>query len=657
MTTDEIKRRIDDLRRLIEKANHDYYDLAQPTVGDRDYDLWEAELLKLESDHPEFSSPDSPVRRVAGTATEGFKKVIHNPPMQSLDKTHAKDELADFDSFVRKSISGFTYVVEPKVDGVSLSLTYRDRRLVQAATRGNGSIGDDITANAMTIAAIPKVLPESAPRELEVRGEAYMTREGFVELNRRQAAAGLEEFANPRNACSGSLKQLDPAVTASRPLSVVIYNAGGSGCDGFATHSEMIEAFKSWGFPVAPWSRYVTTLSDMFSAIDELQTLRHTFAFEIDGAVIKIDERRHYDTLGVTAHGPRWARAYKYAPERAETIVEAITVQVGRTGILTPVAELKPTELAGSTISRATLHNADQIARQDIRIGDHVWLMKAGDVIPAIDSVIPEKRSGNEQIFAMPRLCPVCGGEVRREEGEVAIRCVNPACGAQLRRRIEHFASRNALNIKALGEKVADQLVDLGLVKDVLDIFEVPELTMLGYFGKNGLNIVDGLKAARDLPLHRWLFAIGIPGIGETIAKELAATHETIFDLVDSPILQADTRKVAKSVLDFFASDYGERFLDGLKKLGIFPKSERTIERASSGPLLGVGCVLTGTLSRPRGEYAEMIERAGGIVQSSVTSKTRYLIAGANVGSAKTEKARKLGTEVIDEAKLLELLG
>ena len=696
MDKSAIKSRIDELRRLIAKANHDYYDLAKPTVGDRDYDMWEAELLRLERENPEFASDDSPVRKVSGGTTEGFAKVTHDPPMQSLDKTHAKSELAEFDAFLRKSVSDFTYRIEPKVDGVSLSLRYRDGRLVRAATRGNGTIGDDITANAMTIRSIPKTLPPDAPRELEVRGEAYMTREGFVELNARQAAAGLEEFANPRNACAGSLKQLDPKVTAERPLDVVIYNSGGAGCEGFETHSGMIAAFAEWGFPVSPWSRHAKSMEEVFAAIDELQELRHTFRFEIDGAVVKVEERGLYDALGATAHGPRWARAYKYAPERAETVVESITVQVGRTGILTPVAELKPTELAGSTISRATLHNADQIARQDIRIGDHVWLVKAGDVIPAIDSVIFEKRNGDEKVFAMPTACPECGGAVEREEGEVAMRCVNPACPAKLSRRLEHLAGRNALDIRALGGKVADALVAKGLVGDVLDLFTLTEdqvvnldladdegvadepslfdtLKPVRKFGKNGVNMLKAVESAKSLPLHRWLFAIGIPNVGATVAKDIAAEHTKFSDLPESPVLRnviandalkGRDRKIlkikveaAKAVLEFFDSDYGRRFLARMEGLGIDPVAEKKATVNADGPLAGAGCVLTGTLSRPRGEYAEMIEKAGGIVQSAVTSKTRYLIAGANVGATKTEKARKLGTEVIDEARLLELLG
>ena len=682
MTKSEIEKRIAELRALIEKANRDYYDLHQPTVGDRDYDLWEAELLRLEKENPEFATDDSPVRNVAGGVSEGFAKVTHEPPMQSLDKTHSKEELSDFDSYVRAQLHStpdtYTYLVEPKIDGVSLSLRYENGILVRAATRGNGRVGDDITANARTIKSIPQVLPDTAPRTLEVRGEAYMTREGFVELNKRQAAAGLEEFANPRNACAGSLKQLDAKVTAERPLAVVIYNAGGVGCDGFASHSEMIAAFREWGFPVAPWSKSCKTMDEVFSAIDELQERRHSFQFEIDGAVIKIDERKFYDILGATAHGPRWARAYKYAPERAETIVESITVQVGRTGILTPVAELKPTELAGSVISRATLHNADQIARQDIRIGDHVWLVKAGDVIPAIDSVIPEKRAGSEQAFTMPTACPVCGGAVVRAEGEVAVRCVNPVCPAQLSRRIEHFASRNALDIRALGETVVDELVGQKLVSDPLDLFSLRAVDLYAVeisghrFGKNALTVMDALEAAKALPLHRWLFAMGIPNVGVTVAKDIAAEHGKLSELANSRVLldviANDEKKgkerqilpikveAAKAVLGFFASDYGQRFLARLAMFGIDPASEKKAPMKADGPLVGMGCVLTGTLSRPRGEYAKLIEEAGGIVQNAVTSKTRYLIAGENTGATKTEKARKLGTEVINEQQLLDLL-
>ena len=690
MTNEEAQARIGWLVREIDRHDRLYYVEARPVIGDRDYDLLYNELLKLERDYPQFLDPNSPTQRVSGAPIAGFAQVRHDPPMQSLDKTHSKDELADFDSQVRgmvgdaaaenggSTVLGFTYLVEPKVDGVSMSLRYEGRRLVRAATRGNGIVGDDVTQNVRTIKSVPLTVPAEAPETLEVRGEVYMTRDGFVKLNEREEEAGREPFANPRNACAGSLKQLDAKIAAERPLDIVVYNAGGVGCDGFASHSDMIAAFRRWGFPVTPWSRSAKTIDEVFAAIDELEGLRHTFRFEIDGAVVKIDERRFYDILGATAHGPRWARAYKYAPERAETTVNAITVQVGRTGILTPVAELVPTELAGSVISRATLHNADQIARQDIRIGDRVWIVKAGDVIPAIESPIVEKRTGSERVFEMPRTCPVCGGAVVRTEGEVAVRCVNPACPAQLSRRIEHFASRNALDIRALGETVVDALVEKKLVTDPLDLFSLRAVDLYAVeisghrFGRNALTVMEALEKAKKLPLHRWLFAMGIPNVGVTVAKDVAAEHERLSDLAGSPVLQNvvanDAKKgkdrqilaikveAARAVLGFCESDYGRRFLARMAELGIDPESEKSATVATTGPLVGIGCVLTGTLSRPRGEYAALIEQAGGIVQGAVTSKTRYLIAGENTGATKTEKARKLGTEVIDEARLRELL-
>ena len=674
-----IEERMAYLRAEIDKNDRLYYVEARPAIGDADYDKLYNELLALEKAHPELVVPESPTQRVSGAPLSGFSQVRHEPPMQSLDKTHAKSDLADFDAFVRKEVDGFTYIVEPKIDGVSMSLLYEDRRLVCAATRGNGTVGDDVTANVRTIRSVPLSLPPDAPERLEVRGEVYMTRDGFAALNARLEDEGEEAFANPRNAAAGSLKQLDARICAQRPLDIVIYNAGGVGCDDFDSHTAMIAAFRKWGFPVAPWSRSCATIEDVFAAIDELEKMRHSFRFEIDGAVVKIDERRFHAILGATAHGPRWARAYKYRPERAETVVDGITVQVGRTGVLTPVAELKPVPLAGSTISRATLHNADQIARQDIRIGDHVWLVKAGDVIPAIDSVISEKRTGGERPFSMPDACPACGGPVSRLEGEVAHRCCNPACPAQLLRRLEHFCSRNALDIRAFGETVAEAVVAQGLVKDPLDLFALREtdlaaLDISGHkFGKNAHSVIAALNMARTLPLDRWLFATGIPNIGVTVAKDIAAEHSTFFELADSPVLKAviendalkgKERKIlkikveaAKTVLSFFAGEYGKAYLERMKELGIEPKSAPKAEVASEGPLVGKGCVLTGKLSRPRNEYAEMIAKAGGIVQSAVTSKTDYLIAGADVGATKTNKARALGTKVIDETELLSLLG
>ena len=686
MTSDAAKRRMDELVAVINRNDYLYYVEARPVIADADYDRMYEELIALEKAHPEFKDPNSPTLRVSGAPISGFAQVRHDPPMKSLDKCYEKNDLVQFDAFLRKEMPSdakWHYVVEPKIDGVSMSLYYEDRRLVRAATRGNGEVGDDVTQNVRTIRSIPKTLPEDAPATLEVRGEVYMTRDGFVKLNEELDEAGKQTFMNPRNACAGSLKQLDPKVVAKRPLDIVVYNAGGVGCDGFASHTDMIAAFRRWGFPVAPWTLVADTLDEAIAGIDELGARRHDFRFEIDGAVMKVNERALYADLGATAHSPRWARAYKYAPERAETVLRDITVQVGRTGVLTPVAELEPVELAGSVIARATLHNADQIAEQDIRIGDHVWIVKAGDVIPAIDGVLVVKRGPTIAPYVFPTKCPVCGGEIRRLEGEVAIRCVNPACPAQLQRRLEHFSSRNALDIKALGGKIADVLVEKGLVKDPLDLFELDyaELRKLDVsedgsgrrFGKNADNMREAVDAARLLPLDRWLFAIGIPNVGVTVAKDIAAEHACFSDLPDSPVLKdviandllkGKARRIlpikveaAKAVLAFFESPYGAQFFARMKDLGIDPEAPQKEVVRTEGPLVGAGCVLTGSLSRPRTEYAKMIELAGGIVQSAVTSKTKYLIAGANVGATKTEKARALGTEVIDEARLLELLG
>ena len=668
MTSDEAKSRIDELVRIIDLNDRLYYVEARPQMADADYDRLYEELVKLEKEYPQLRSPNSPTLRVSGEPLTSFSQVRHSPPMKSLDKCYEKSDLRQFDLFLKKEIGpsiAWHYVVEPKVDGVSMSLYYENRELVRAATRGNGEVGDDVTANVRTIRSIPKILPGDAPDRLEVRGEVYMTRDGFVKLNEALDSEGRPTFMNPRNACAGSLKQLDPKVVAGRPLDMVVYNSGGVGCEDFKTHFEMVEAFRAWGFPVSPWSRRCDSIESAIAAVDELGGKRHDFRFEIDGAVMKIDERDLYASLGATAHSPRWARAYKYAPERAETIVESITVQVGRTGVLTPVAELKSVELSGSIISRATLHNADQIAEQDIRIGDHVWLVKAGDVIPAIDGVIKEKRPSDAVPFEFPQKCPVCGTDVVRLEGEVAIRCVNIACPAQLKRRLEHFCSRNALDIKALGGKVADVLVDKGIVKDVLDLFSLDydELATrnIGDFnsprklGKNAWNIREAVESARNLPLERWLFAIGIPQVGATVAKDFARLHENLSSMKGSEELKKVGTKAAEAVLEFFDSNEGERFLNRMAELGIDPKRSDDMMSAGTGPLSGKTFVLTGTLSKPRPEYARQIEAAGGTVQSSVTSKTMYLVAGENVGATKTEKARKLGTKVIDEAMLVSM--
>jgi len=724
------------LRNEIRRHDRLYYVEARPEIGDADYDALYHELEALEREHPEWATPDSPTQRVGGAPLAAFRQVRHAPPMMSLDKTHAKGSLVEFDTFLRKQLPDevWDYAVEPKVDGVAFSLLYENGALTRAATRGNGEVGDDITANVRTIRSIPLVIAD-APELLEARGEVYMTRKGFAELNRREEEAGREPFMNPRNAAAGSLKQLDPREVATRPLEAVLYAAGAVRGMAFPTHGGMLKRFADWGFRTPPWQRLCVDVQAVLEAIDELETLRHRFPFEIDGAVVKVNRRELYARLGSTAKAPRWARAYKYEPERAPTRIREVTVQVGRTGVLTPVAELEPVLLAGSEIARATLHNADEIARKDIRIGDRVWVVKAGDVIPAIESVMTEERTGEEKIFVMPNACPVCGNAVARLEDEVAHRCTNPACPAQRVGRLEHFTSRNALDIRAVGGKVAEALVAQGWVVDPLDLFALAPLQLETFrigdearkFGKNAQTMLDALKDAQSLPLDRWLFATGIPNVGVTVAEQVAAAHTDYVSLADSPILHAVVRlealyqeaedinprstarppkddderaarqerhlracgeigvlgddliakglarkkagtslppeyivaikvEAAKAILNFFASAYGQAWLARMTALGINPMAEAKPVTADTA-LAKVTFVLTGTLSQPRNVIATRIKAAGGMVQDAVSSHTRYLVAGADAGGSKLNKARDLGTEIIDEARLETLLG
>lgn len=703
-------------------SHHDrlYYVEARPTISDADYDALWAELEALERAHPELVTPDSPTQRVSGAPLEGFAKVRHDPPMRSLDKTYDRKELEQFDAFLRAQLPGevWDYVVEPKVDGLSLSLLYRNGRLVRAATRGNGEVGDDITANVRTIRSIPLSIPCDAPL-VEVRGEIYMPREGFVALNRQEEEAGHEPFANPRNAAAGSIKLLDPREVAKRPLDAVIYAAGALKGIAFATHTEMLRAFAAWGLRTPPWQRLCMDMGQVMAALDELEARRHAFPFEMDGAVVKVNQRALYGRLGSTAHAPRFARAYKYAPESARTRLRAITVQVGRTGVLTPVAELEPVPLAGSTIARATLHNEDYVREKDIRVGDTVLISKHGDVIPAVDGVVPEARTGAETPFAMPARCPVCGGEVARLEGEVATRCLNPECPAQRVGHLELFVSRNALDIAAIGGRMAEALVQAGLVADPLDLYGLKAETLAEFrlvaedgterrFGKKAQDVREALGRARGLPLHRWLFALGVPGIGVTAARLLAGLFPSFAAMADAAILrevldfyEAKERKLARdadregfaeelmgraaalaakglllsddpekpirdrylltvkpemarTLLRFLSSDYARRLFARMAALGIDPKPEA--EAPAGTALAGRSFVITGTLSQPREVFERLIRANGGTVQGSVSKKTSYLLVGAEPGGSKYAKAQTLGTPMLPEADFMALL-
>ena len=717
MTTQE---RLAYLRETILHHDRLYYVEARPVISDVEYDTLWTELEQLEAAHPELITPESPTQRVSGDPISGFEKVRHNPPMRSLDKTYDRAELLQFDAFLREKMPDevWDYTVEPKVDGLSLSLLYQDGKLLRAATRGNGEIGDDITANVRTIRSIPLTIPTTAPL-VEIRGEIYMTREGFVALNEREEEAGREPFANPRNAAAGSIKLLDPREVAKRPLDAVLYGVGALTGVSFDTHTAMLRTLAAWGLKTPPWQRLCMTMEQVFEALDELESRRHTFPFEIDGAVIKVNQRSLYAQLGSTAHAPRFARAYKYAPEFAETRLNGITIQVGRTGILTPVAELTPTSLAGSVISRATLHNADMVKTKDIRVGDWVKISKHGDVIPAVDGVILEKRPADTVPFEFPTHCPICQSDVIQLDDEVALRCINPDCPAQRIGHLQLFVSRNALDISAIGGRMAEALVQAGLVERPIDLFALPTQTLADFrlisedgterrFGKKAEDVAKALEKAKSLPLHRWITALGIPGIGETAARTLttlfasfAAMKDTslieqivaFYDAVNRKSVASEDRdlfvgeiisraealapygiiqrddpsrsirdrylltikpEMARALFRFVKSSYAQDLFARLEVLGINPTPER--KDAVGSALTGLSFVITGTLSKPREYFEEQIRNQGGTVQSSVSKKTSFLLIGENPGGSKYNKAQALQIPMMPEASFWERL-
>jgi len=548
-------KRIAALRTEIEEHNRRYYEEAAPTISDREYDRLYRDLLDLEDRFPQLTTPESPTRRVGGGPLKAFSQITHRVAMLSLDNTYSEEEVAAFYRRIEKLLPNekIPFVIEPKVDGVAVSLLYEKGRLQYAATRGDGTTGDDITQNIRTIRSVPKELKGDSPRLFEVRGEVFMTKEGFAKLNAERSEAGLPVFANPRNSAAGSLKQLDPAITAKRPLGVILYGTGAVEGIELTHHSQLFALLKKLGLPCSERWWEAESLDGILKAIRELEKIRHDFVYETDGAVVKVDAFAQREKLGFTAKSPRWAIAYKYEAERKETKLEDIIVQVGRTGILTPVAALTPVIVSGSNVSRATLHNEDEIKRKDIRIGDTVVIEKAGEVIPAVVEVVKSKRPSNAKPFDffehVRGKCPVCGSEVKRDPEFVAWRCQNLLCPAQTTRRLEFFAARGALDIESVGGIVADKLVERGLVRQPLDVFELTtqQLAALNLgteeaprvFGeKNATKAVQAIEKAKTAPLSRWLFALAIPDVGKTTAAQLAAFHSTIEDVAESQIMR-----------------------------------------------------------------------------------------------------------------------
>ena len=710
-------KRMMQLREEIREHDRHYYEEAAPIISDRDYDRLYKELVDLEAEFPQFVSPDSPTQRVGGKPLEAFAQITHRAPMLSLDNTYSEEEVANFYARITRLLPNekIPVVIEPKVDGVAVSLLYENRRLRHAATRGDGSVGDDITRNIKTIRSIPEQLRGTAPKVFEVRGEVYMDKRGFEKLNEKRNEAGLPLFANPRNAAAGSLKHLDPAIVAKRPLGIVFYGTGATDGVDVDFHSKIFPLFKKVGLPTSERWWLADSVEGILNAIHELDGLRHDFPYQTDGAVVKVDAFEQRERLGFTAKSPRWAIAYKYEAERVETRLLDIIIQVGRTGILTPVAMLEPVLVSGSTVGRATLHNEDEIERKDIRMGDTVVIEKAGEVIPAVVEVVKSKRPRGTRPFDFFKhlhgKCPVCGGPVRRDPQFVAWRCENIQCPAQTTRRVEFFAARGALDIETVGGIAADKLVERGLVREPLDLFElkVEQLAKLNLgteeaprvFGKkNATKAIHAIERARTLQFSRWLFALAIPDVGKTTATQLARFHDNIDEVANSQLLRDvlvyhEKRKhkqdakeiaerlikagfakrskskaekehgivtevgpvVAQSILDFFASATGRKILQRLKQLKIEPKSEKvSAKKAATLQLAGETFVLTGTLpSMTREEATEKIETLGGHVSSSVSKNTDYVLAGAEPGS-KFDKAKQLGISILDEAEFRQML-
>jgi DNA ligase (NAD+) len=660
MKKKEAAARAEALRRSIAYHRKKYFVDADPEISDGEYDLLEQELRRIEQAFPDLITPDSPTLRVGGEPSEAFSPFRHTTPVLSLDNAYAEQELREWEARLLRALGGDrpTYTVEPKVDGLSLAVHYRRGILERGVTRGDGFVGDDVTPNVRTIRSVPLRLTREI-EFLEARGEVFMPRPAFQALNRAREEAGEPPFANPRNAAAGSVRLLDPRLTAARRLDGFFYAVEQvRGADDPATQWEALECLRSLGLRTNPLNVLCRDLDEVFAAVESLRARRRDLDYEIDGAVVKVNERHLRERAGFTSKSPRWSVAFKYPAEQATTVVRNIVVQVGRTGVLTPVAELEPVFLAGSTVSRATLHNEDEVRRKDVRVGDTVLIEKAGEIIPQVVKVIEARRPSSTVPFAMPRTCPVCGSEVVREEGEVASRCTNVACPAMRREALLHFAGRNAMDIQGLGEALVDQLLAKGLVLDAADLYRLDRETLaaLERMGdKSAANLLAQLQASRSRPLHRLLFALGIRHVGERAARVLASTFASV-DAIRNASEEALTSvreigpKTAASLRTFFGQEGNLRLLGRLAEAGLALEAsaeERPALPSPSSPFAGRTVVLTGALpGRTREEAKAVIERLGGRVSGSVSRKTHLVVAGGEAGS-KLDKARDLGIPIV----------
>ena len=658
--------RITELREQIHHHDYLYYVEARPEVSDAEYDALMRELRSLETEHPELVTPESPTQRVGGVPTDLFQPVEHRTPMLSLDNATTEDDLREFEARVRRLVPGveLTYVCEPKIDGLGVALLYERGRLVRGATRGDGRMGEDITANLRTIRSVPVVLRGGLAGEaqIEVRGEVYMPRSEFDKLNRSLEEAGETTFANPRNAAAGAARQKDPSVTKRRPLDIFLYSVSGAERMGFTTHGDTLDALKTAGFKV---NREIERCPGIDAVIDychRLEARRDTLDFDADGVVVKVDLLEYQRQLGSTAHHPRWAMAFKFAARQATTVVEGIEVNVGKTGILTPVAKLKPVELAGVTIRNVSLHNEDELRRKDVRIGDTVLIERAGDVIPYVVQVIAATRPPDAVEFRFPERCPACEGVAFRTEGEAYWRCTNTACPAQLKARLRHFGSRRAMDIEHLGEAAVDQLVDRKLVRTVADLYrltpaQVTELERQG--DKSAQNLVDAIQASKRRGLSRLLNALGIAMVGERGAQVLARRFGTMERIAGADVqalahVHGIGPHIAAAVHAFFQDETNRAVIAELRELGV----DMTEAGTTGGPgkLEGKTFVLTGTLKQlTRDTAKDLILRAGGRVTGAVSKKTDYVVVGDSPGS-KADDARRLGVRILDETAFVELV-
>ena len=664
MNKTEAKNRIEELRKQTEYHAKKYYDDDAPEISDFEYDMLMVELRNLEAEFPEFESKDSLTQKVGGTTKEGFNKVEHIVPLQSLQDVFDFESVNDFDEKMQKvakeNDKELKYVVETKIDGLSVALEYVNGKFVKGATRGNGQVGEDITENLKTIRNIPKELKE--PIDIIVRGEVFIGKKEFEKLNEKRDLEEEPLFANARNAAAGSLRQLDSTITAQRPLDIYVFNV--QKCDSIKikSHYESLLYLEKLGFNVNPVKILCNNAEEVLKAINKIGEDRNDLTFGIDGAVVKVDDLELREKIGQTAKTPKWAVAYKYPPEKKETILKDIICQVGRTGVITPLAILEPVVVAGSTISKTTLHNEDFIKEKDLKIGDHILIQKAGDVIPEVVEVLKDKRTGNETYFEMPKVCPVCGAEVVREEGEAATRCIGMECPARTLRNIVHFASREAMNIDGLGEAIIEQLLDKGLINNISDIYylKLEDIASLKKDGKKfAQNLIEAINKSKENDLDRLICGLGIRNVGSKLAKVLAKKFKTLDDLMRASVVNLNSidevgEIIADSIYSFFNQEQTIDLIEKLKQANVNMKYLK--EESKDERFYGKTFVLTGSLDKfTRDEASEIIENFGGKTSSSVSKKTDYVLAGEDAGS-KLKKANELGVKVITEAEFQEMI-